>query len=1203
LKQFLLISALVLLYTGSRAQAPNIVYGSTTNNLTVGSAFSITPTNSGGGAVPATVYGQVSTLAGSPPLGYFNASGTNAKFNIPYTAVGDAAGNLYVADASNNAIRKVTPLGVVTTFAGSLAGTPGFNDATGTAALFDNPQGIAMDASGNLFVGDYDNDAIREITPLGVVSTFYQGATGIFGPTGICFDNSGNLIVAAQDANQICSISPTGVLTIIAGSPGRLVGNVNGTGAAARFNLPEDVQVDASGNVYVADYLNNAIRKITPAGVVSTFAGSTTTNNIGGFADGVGTAAIFNNPTGIAFNSGGVMYVADLVNNDIRRIMPDGTVKLVAGSATQAPGLVNGTGTAALFIHPVDLYIDPTGNGYIADARNGAIRKIILTGYTISGTLPAGLNFDSTTGKISGIPTAPFTPTTYTVTAFNAVGYSSTTITLTDYNYWKGINTDWTNTSNWSLNTVPGATDVVQIGVNPYTGTAQPTVGASTSVGSIEFGPNVTGNAPVLTINSNQILTVGSGIQVDAASTVGINGPGNINITGASVINGSLTAALNSVITLGNSSTLTNNGTFTLASDINGSASIAAIPSGSSVNGQVSVQRYISGGQGRRGYRLTSSPVFTATASGNNIYTVNYLINSVFVLGSGGTAGGFDNTGNPTIFLFRENMTPGYTTFTNSNYRGISAINGSPNYTIDGGAAVGDPGNFNIPVGNGFMFFFRGDRNTVNPFVSTTIPNPATLTAIGTLNQGNITVKDWFTPGSGTLSYTASSPLGIAGFNLVGNPYPSSIDWDKLGTGIIGSPGVTTFITELLPNGNYATYTAGLGAAGASDPLASNIIPSGQAFFVQVSGTGATLTFTEGAKTSTQIANPSTNLLMSTAATAPKTNNQYLRLQMALDTFYNENILISFNNAAKTTFDPKVDALYRMGFGKVSLSSLSSDHVQLAINQQSLPNLQARAIGLNVAASASGAYHLNMKDMVGVPQLFDVWLMDNYKKDSVNMRVNNIYNFNVDNSDTSSFGAKRFNLVIKQNPAYAYRLLDFNADKVAAAHQVNVVWKTQYEEDYTNFTVERSVDGGKTFNVLGGVTADGQGSYSFLDKSPVNGQDLYRLKQEDINNTISYSKVVGIFYSDLSNNISSKISIYPNPTNSNINVAFASENTESSIYNIRFMSSTGLVVKEITSSQPSWQGTISNLQPGTYIVRVVNNKTQSLVGENKFVKL
>jgi trimeric autotransporter adhesin len=229
--------------------------------------------------------------------------------------------------------------------------------------------------------------------------------------------------------------------------------------------------------------------------------------------------------------------------------------------------------------------------------------------------------------------------------------------------------------------------------------------------------------------------------------------------------------------------------------------------------------------------------------------------------------------------------------------------------------------------------------------------------------------------------------------------------------------------------------------------------------------------------------------------------------------------------------------------------------------------------------------------------------MDNYKKDSVNMRVTNIYNFNVDNTDTTSFGAKRFSLVLKQNPAYAYRLLDFNADKASSARQVNVVWKTQYEEDYTNFTVERSTDGGKTFNVLGGVSADGQGSYTFMDKSPVVGQDLYRLKQEDINNTISYSKVVGIFYSDLSNNVSSKISIYPNPTNSNINVAFAAETNESSIYDIRFMSSTGLVVKEITSSQPSWQGTINNLQPGTYIVRVVNNKTQSLVGENKFVKL
>lgn len=414
------------------AQAPNITY-TTPQTYFVNTTISPLVPNNGGGPVPATIYGQVSTLAGSGTLGYVNNTGTSAQFNIPYTAVGDAAGNLYVADASNNAIRKVTPAGVVTTFVGSLTGAPGFTNATGTAALFNNPQGIAMDASGNLFVGDYGNNAIREITPAGVVSTFYQ-APGAFGPTGVCFDNSGNLIVAAQTANQVCSISPAGVLTIIAGSTSTYVGYINATGTAARFNLPEDVQVDASGNIYVADYLNNAVRMITPAGVVTTVAGSGVSGNTGGFADGVGTAAKFNNLTGLALGSGNVIYVADLLNNDIRRIMPDGTVSLIAGSATQAPGFTNGTGTAASLFHPVDLYIDATGTGYIADARNGAIRKIVLTGYTIDKPLPAGLTFNVTTGIITGTPTAILPPTQYTITAYNGGGFSQYTITISILN-------------------------------------------------------------------------------------------------------------------------------------------------------------------------------------------------------------------------------------------------------------------------------------------------------------------------------------------------------------------------------------------------------------------------------------------------------------------------------------------------------------------------------------------------------------------------------------------------------------------------------------------------------------------------------------------------------------------------------------------------------------------------------------------------
>jgi sugar lactone lactonase YvrE len=274
----------------------------------------------------------VTTFAGSGVGGATDATGTSATFNLPSGVAVDSSGNVSIADWSNQKIRVITPAGVVTTLAGC-AGTcaTGGADGTGAAASFNGPQGNAVDSAGNIFVAEGTANKIRKITPAGVVTTF----AGCAAPTSPC-----------------------------------AAGSANGTGTAASFSTPTSIAIDSANNLYVVDGANNKIRKITPAAVVTTFAGS----GAAGSADGTGTAATFNLPTGLAIDSSGNVYVVDASNRKIRRITPAGVVTTVAGAGSA--GGADGIGSAASFNFPYGIAVDATGNLYVADYSNSKIRKI-----------------------------------------------------------------------------------------------------------------------------------------------------------------------------------------------------------------------------------------------------------------------------------------------------------------------------------------------------------------------------------------------------------------------------------------------------------------------------------------------------------------------------------------------------------------------------------------------------------------------------------------------------------------------------------------------------------------------------------------------------------------------------------------------------------------------------------------------------------
>ena len=340
----------------------------------------------------------LTTVAGNGTLGFTDATGKAAQFKSPTGVCIDPTGIVYVADFMNHSIRRITPAGVVTTFAGNGTNASSI-DGTGKAATFNGPYGIFMDPVGNLFVAENSAHKIRRITPAGVVTTFAgsgaQGAADGQGtaaqfrhPTGMCMDSTGNLYVVDNANNKIRRITPTGLVTTFAGSG--VAGSADGTGVAATFNAPFGICIDSTGNFYVTNAAGNTIRKITPAGVVTTIAGSGAVGPL----DGLGRAAAFGFPQGICIDRTGNIYFTANGNNMIFRMTPEGNVRRIAGSG-QASTL-DGPARLGGFLKPNGIGIDSIGNLYIADTDNHMIRLITMV-----------------TDRGSFIPpSAPFSPAT-----------------------------------------------------------------------------------------------------------------------------------------------------------------------------------------------------------------------------------------------------------------------------------------------------------------------------------------------------------------------------------------------------------------------------------------------------------------------------------------------------------------------------------------------------------------------------------------------------------------------------------------------------------------------------------------------------------------------------------------------------------------------------------------------------------------------
>lgn len=502
--------------------------GATSSSLTIlrlpsglgGDSFRVVATNAAGSATSsaatltisnATV---VSTLAGKAgESGTVDGLGAAARFNGLAGIAVDAAGTLYLADSSNHVIRKVSAAGNVTTLAG-VAGTSGNTDGAVGTARFSGPGAVAVSPAGTVYVADTYNHTIRVIAPDGTTSTL-AGLAGASGsgdgvgslarfsfPSGIAYNPAGFLVVADTFNHTIRKVLLNGTVSTLAGAAGSQ-GSTNNTGVLAKFAYPYAVALDANGIIYVADSANHVIRRVDTSNGVTTLAGSA---GVTGSADGTGSAARFYQPSSVACDSAGNVYVADTINNTVRRVTPAGVVTTIAGSAGQA-GSADGVISAARFRQPLGVAVDSAGVIYVSDTRNHILRRSstgqspVITGHPQSTVAAVG-GSASFSVVASGTPA----PTYYTwmrqpagTTGFSVVTADST---------FGGVNTDKLTISNA---TAAMSGDRYQVVVSNLVGT---------NVTSISAGLTI-GTAPTFTSEASTTFraTVAGGFTVAATST------------------------------------------------------------------------------------------------------------------------------------------------------------------------------------------------------------------------------------------------------------------------------------------------------------------------------------------------------------------------------------------------------------------------------------------------------------------------------------------------------------------------------------------------------------------------------------------------------------------------------------------------------------------------------------------------------------
>jgi trimeric autotransporter adhesin len=365
-----------------------------------------------------TTDGVINTIAGNGMAGFSGDGGLalTSKLNYPAGITLDGAGNIYIADAYNHCIRKMTSAGAISTVAGTE--TAGFSGDGGkaTSAQLYLPTGIIVDSTGDLLIADYVNRRVRKVKTDGVISTVAGIGTQGFGgdggqanlaqlylPTSVALDTTGNLFIADSSNSRIRKVTPGGMISTVAGDGNQGFGGDGGQASSAKLHSPVGVAVDKTGNLFIADFVNQRVRKVATDGVISTVAG----NGTQGFSGdgGPATSAQLNHPWGVTVDSAGSLFIADLINHRVRKVNSDGTIRTIAGIGMPGFSGDGGKATSAQLEYPVAVAVDGAGNLFIADSGNHRVRKVTSGGTisTVAGNGNAGFTGDDGPATSAGL--------------------------------------------------------------------------------------------------------------------------------------------------------------------------------------------------------------------------------------------------------------------------------------------------------------------------------------------------------------------------------------------------------------------------------------------------------------------------------------------------------------------------------------------------------------------------------------------------------------------------------------------------------------------------------------------------------------------------------------------------------------------------------------------------------------------------------